>query len=125
MWVKISDTNLRELITATHPLLVKVFNTMLMFWEGDMVVTSFNRSHAHDKALGGSGIHAAGPPWRAIDVDGPEMTQEKIEAVCEKVNDLWQYDPARPTLKCAVGHPHGTGKHLHLQVSPSTIRRIT
>jgi hypothetical protein len=95
-----------------------------MFWEGDIVITSFNRTWKRDKELGGSGIHASGPPWRAIDFDGPAMTQEKLEALADKVNDIWSYDRSRPTLKCVVATPHGTGKHAHIQVCSSTERKF-
>ena len=36
----------------------------------------------------------------------------------ETVNSLYQYDPARPEMKCCLYH--GSPKHVHLQTHPNT-----
>ena len=45
---------------------------------------------------------------------------EEVEAA---VNERWEYDPERPSKKCALYHDAGSGIHLHLQVHPNTRRR--
>ena len=95
----------------------------------DLVVTCIHRSYAEDDAIGGSGIHAVGPPYRAIDVRignldaDPTQAQVKAEEVASTLNNRWAYDPGRLNLMVAVAKPHGTGPHLHLQVHPNTARR--
>jgi hypothetical protein len=89
-------------------------------------VTSIYRTPAEDAALGGSGIHACSPPYRAIDIEIPPTVTD-IEAVncAKKLNVEWAYDPDRPHLRVAVEDiDHGTGKHWHLQIHPHTKRRL-
>ena len=106
--------------------LVSLVYTLAEVWPAGkpMRFTSFNRSKLADKKLGASGIHSAGPPHRALDVGAVEFDQLHIDAMAEYVNTHWVYDRNRPHLKCAISKPHGTGKHLHLQVHKRTERRI-
>jgi hypothetical protein len=91
---------------------------------GELTVLSVNRSRQKDRALGGSGVHCDGPPWRAVDLVG-DLFQPQYEALADAINGEWEYDPERPTMGAALGRPHGTGSHLHLQVHPHTRKRET
>lgn len=104
-------------------LLLVVMRDVVSFWEPMgmvMVVTSIWRTSSEDQKLGGSGVHCSSP-HRAIDLDG--LDQEGLDEVAEKVNAKWVYDPARPQKVVAYSKPHGTGRHLHIQVHPATTRR--
>ncbi len=85
-------------------------------------VSDLGRTTEEDVKLGASGIHAAGPPWRACDAGWEDMHQEAVNIVCANINKQYQYDPKRPHLQVAYGAPHGTGLHIHYQVHPNTIR---
>lgn len=108
--------------------LLNVFADLCNVWPTDtLIVTDVWRSWDEDKDVGGSGVHAAGPPYRAIDVritDLGEDCQEKADGVAVILNEKWVYDPSRPTLKVAVSKEHGTGKHIHCQVHARTLRRV-
>ncbi|MCG8643229.1 MAG: hypothetical protein MI862_26120 [Desulfobacterales bacterium] len=58
-------------------------------------------------------------PLRGIDIRS--RTFSDPEAVCEKINRTWIYDPDRPHKKCAIFHDVGRGAHIHLQTHPKTI----
>lgn len=88
----------------------------------ELWVSSIGRTPKEDE--GRSGIHSAGPPWRAVDCGWIGMTQEQIERVCKDVNSHYMYDPVRPHIKVAFGAPHGTGLHIHYQVHPNTMRVV-
>lgn len=87
-------------------------------------------SAAEELALGvpTSGIHRAGPPYRAMDLSRPPWAvfgphwQACYDRTAAVVNAVWVYDPARPDKQCAFSAPHGTGPHLHLQVHQNTTR---
>lgn len=120
-----SESTLREW-KSMHPSLEKVFFTLCQVWPfaTTLRITSMNRSKLADEKLGASGIHSDGPPWRAMDVGGAELDQDHLDKIAEFVNTVWMYDRNRPNLKCAVSKPHGTGKHIHLQVHKRTERNI-
>ncbi|MBT8449950.1 MAG: hypothetical protein KJO69_09680 [Gammaproteobacteria bacterium] len=54
-----------------------------------------------------------GEDWKCGDKDVGDL-------ICEKINEHWIYDPARPELKCAICHDSGSGLHIHLQTHPNT-----
>jgi hypothetical protein len=89
----------------------------------DFRVSSIYRTFAEDSKLSGSGVHADGPPYRAVDlvVEGWGWTQ--YADLAARVNARWTYDPARPTKQVALGSQHGTAPHLHLQVMIGSTRR--
>ena len=95
----------------------------------EMLVTDIHRSREEDSALGGSGIHTVGPPYRAMDIRTRSLgieSEDKASLVARIANEKWVYDPRRERLKVAVyfdGRAHGSGPHLHLQVHPHTKRR--
>lgn len=37
-----------------------------------------------------------------------------------RINNVWLYDPSRPSLKCAKLHGLGSNLHIHIQVHPNT-----
>jgi len=91
-----------------------------------VIVTSVHRSKEQNDLAGAKSlIHVVGPPYRAMDISLRGLTggQEKAEAICELLNDLWVYDYTRPTKPVAYAKPHGTGPHIHLQVHPNTRQR--
>ena len=126
----------REIIALREPL-PEILTLCLSIWPSEeMRVTCIGRSWSEDAKLKGSGVHAAGPPWRAIDLRifnamgraqqnigrSLDEAQERAEEIAQRVNCNWQYDPERPGLKVAIASPHGTGPHIHLQVHPATVR---
>jgi hypothetical protein len=123
--VTLHSKQLRE-FTDLDPTLAQVFWTLLNLWpDATMVVTSIGRTWKQDREIGGSGVHAAGPPWRAMDISIRTLTggQAKAEELAERINEIWQYDPRRPQKPVCYAKPHGTGPHIHLQVHPQTVRR--
>lgn len=66
-----------------------------------------------------SGIHTVWPP-RAIDIAKPAwMREEKAEELAASINEVWAYDPLRPTKPVILYHFN----HWHCQVHPHTVRR--
>lgn len=113
-----------------HPTLDKVFWTLLNLWPASSLrITSLNRSRQRDRQLGGSGVHAAGPPWRAVDIGIRVLdtvrggAQTEAERLADLVNSMWVYDPTRPHLPVCYAKPHGDGPHIHLQVHHLTRRK--
>lgn len=110
-----------------HPKLWLVFLDIMLDWDSTapLVITRIGATREEDEALGGSGIHAAGPPWRALDFGiralGSDF-QARADALSDKIAAKWIYDPARPHLRVLVTKPHGTGPHGHVQVGGSTTR---
>jgi hypothetical protein len=108
------------------PTLLKVFWSLVNLWHDEtLVVTSIGRSWKQERKNGRSGIHAAGPPWRAIDISIRTLTggQAEAERLAGLINSLWQYDPRRAKKPVCYAKPHGTGPHIHLQVHPRTVRK--
>ena len=107
--------------------LIAILQAVLSAWPHEQArVTSIFRSPEEDQKLGGSGVHAAPPPYRAVDLAGVmpgSVGWEELARIAEAVNADWLYDPGRPRIHVAVGNRHGTGPHLHLQVHPRTRRR--
>ena len=98
----------------------------------ELYVTCVRRTVGEEMEAGGkTGVHVVGPPWRACDISvrrlegGEEYTAEDqvsaalIEA---SLKPRWVYDPARPALEEVLARPHGSGPHIHLQVSHATRR---
>lgn len=110
-----------------HPTLLEVLKSLVHRWPHfQLVVTSLARTREEDENLGASGIHSAGPPWRAIDLRTrslQERQMDRLRIVEEAVNLEWIYDPQRPDLKVLLVSAHGTGPHAHVQVHNRTIRR--
>jgi hypothetical protein len=115
--------------TACVPRLQEILAFLALIWpDADLEVTCIHRTPEEEAAAGGkSGIHVAGPPYRAIDVRVRNISgdpQGAADALGAKVNERYAYDPARPEMECAFTAPHGTGPHIHLQVHPATTRRV-
>lgn len=107
-------------------MLEEVFAALTTLWpDASIRITDFNRTPEEDAELNASGVHSAGPPWRALDISIFGLTggQEKAEALCDVLNSLFYYDPQRPTKPVAYAKPHGTGPHIHLQAHPRTRRK--
>lgn len=116
---------------AISPVLKEVLLDVLALWPDQDAnrtaeVTCIRRTVEEDKVVGGSGIHVVGPPFRAIDLRnkdwGPDH-QGISDAIAERVNKTWVYDPGRPSLRVCITAQHGTGPHVHLQVCKATRRR--
>lgn len=114
-------------ILALHQKAWLVLKDVMEVWPLDvaMIFTSIHRTQQEDEALGGSGVHRVGPPWRAFDLGtvARGITQERADAIAEYVNRRWIYDPGRPQMQVAISKPHGSGPHLHCQAIDATIRR--
>ena len=90
-----------------------------------LYVTSIARTPEEDGALNASGIHACGPPHRALDVrirTLPDNYQETAEYLAESLNKCWMYDYNRPDKVVCYAKVHGSGPHMHLQVHANTVR---
>jgi hypothetical protein len=123
----LSWRQLRE-FNDLHPTLEDILKDVLFFWPKRVpfVVIDIGRTREEDQALDASGIHAAGPPWRALDfrttVFGSHH-QALADGLADEINTRWCYDPARPTKCVLYVEPHGTGPHGHLQIHPDTCLR--
>lgn len=126
----LTTRHLREL-RHLHPTLLDILIFAADHWPVDVVtVTSIYRTTAEEDAAGGkSGIHMAGPPYRAVDlrirdIDGGaaynEADQVRADKVAALINEKWVYDPSRREKRVAVSMLHGSGPHLHLQCSNTT-----
>lgn len=111
-----------------HSTLQDVLRHLAARWPSgkDLIVGDIHRTAAEEIAAGGkSGVHVAGPPYRATDVrvSNLDAPQTMADVLGDYVNAKYIYDPARPALLVAVTSPHGTGPHIHLQVHPATALR--
>lgn len=113
------------------PALLDIVSELIDSWPTQaLIVTSIYRTPQEEELIRArtgykpSGVHAAGPPFRAIDfsVRGVEPESE-VERVAAHINSIWIYDPSRPRMDCVVTKLHGTGPHVHVQVHPSTAKR--
>jgi len=67
------------------------------------------------------GVHGV-LPLRGIDL---RMRSQIIgEAIVRWINANWIYDPARPSIMCAIIHGKGSSLHIHLQTHPNTTKRV-
>jgi len=110
-----------------HPVLWELVEDTLVHWPGErMEVTCIFRTPEEEETAGGkSGVHMTNP-HRAIDLRIKNLVgdyQLKANALAETLNSLWIYDPTRPNLKVAISKVHGSGPHVHLQVSNNTERK--
>jgi hypothetical protein len=64
---------------------------------------------------GDPGVHGHGRGW-----DIRWRDEETGHIMARKVNEKFQYDPARPGKQCCIYHDSGNGPHLHVQSHPST-----
>lgn len=94
---------------AWHPVMVKLAN-----WCAHRYSQFFITCGYRD---GDPGVHGT-IPCRGIDIRSTVFTDP--DKVVEDINFHWNYDPSRPTKKCAVYHDVGQGYHIHLQVSNQT-----
>ena len=67
---------------------------------------------------GDNGVHGT-TPCRGLDLRSHGL--ENPQALCDKINKAWIYDPKRPDKVCAIFHDVGQGEHIHLQVHPNTV----
>ena len=82
--------------------------------------TSIVRTAEEDKALGGSGVHAAG---RGFDIRTRNIPKAVIEDCKSFIDNTWQYDKMRANMTCCLIKPHGSGPHAHLQVHSHTTKK--
>jgi hypothetical protein len=69
---------------------------------------------------GDNGVHGQ-IPLRGTDIScRVDYIGRSIE---HYINNRYQYDPARPRMRCCIYHDAGTGKHLHFQVHDNTVRK--
>ena len=101
-------------IVPWHPNLIKIA-LWILDTASEIVFTSGYRSKPiHDKD---SGIHTT-DPLRAFDIR--HYIYQNPEALNDRINRVWTYDPKRLNLKCSFLHDSGLGKHFHIQVHDNT-----
>ncbi len=116
------------------PMLHTIFWALINLWPAARIkVNSIHRTPEHDRRIKGKtkaeyqrGVHTVGPPYRAMDISVYSLGsdwQTEVERLANLINDMFQYDPARPNKVVCYVKPHGTGPHIHLQVHPNTRRR--
>lgn len=114
----LSEFNDARLDKKLRKILLEVEHHAFEGWAWILHFTSIWRSKTEDARIGGHGIH---PVWRAADVRTVGVRPDAAVAdVIAWVNDRWIYDPMRPAMLVAYAAPHGTGPHIHFQVSPNT-----
>lgn len=106
--IKDKDT-LTSVLCGFHPMLVNIIISILENFDRIVITCGFR--------AGDKGVHGT-MPCRGIDIRSWVYTRPL--RVVSFVNDRWQYDPERPSKKCAVLHDSGKGMHIHLQVHPNT-----
>jgi hypothetical protein len=112
------------------PALQEIFHQLATIWlpHRGLYITDIHRRPS-ETIPGESGVHNAGPPFRAIDIrirnlnKDPEKAQAHADSFADILNNTWVYDPKRPHLCVAVAKLHGTGSHIHLQVHTRTRRK--
>ena len=71
--------------------------------------------------MDGEGVHSV-LPLRGIDL---RMRNQLIgETIIQVINCNWIYDPARPSMMCAILHGKGANLHIHNQAHRNTTKRI-
>ncbi len=95
-----------------HPLLIEIVLDIYSI-ASEIVVTEGWRE--------GSGVHST-DPCRGIDFRSWIYSVKKLEEIQEYINNRWIYDPDRPYMKVLIVHNAGTGRHIHCQIHPNSIR---
>jgi hypothetical protein len=84
-------------------------------------VICIHRTLEEERLAGGvSGVHCAGPPYRAVDIGAREFSELDRVGAANALNRRWSYDFSRPALEVCEAKPHGTGPHWHLQSHGNT-----
>lgn len=131
MMIVLTDRQLLE-FALCHVRLQRVLHEIGKDWPSRFMYLSRIWSTEDENEAAGARtlIHTVGPPYRAADVSGKNLTggvDERWElcgAIAKRVNRRWAYDPNRPgRFSVAYAKPHGSGPHIHLQVHPNTRRR--
>ena len=129
-WLALDSRRAQEWIRVDARLISVVTRLLLPEWPmSHAIVTSIYRSPSEEEEIyektgyKPTGIHSVGPPFRAVDIHCISWDDEKISAICNRINKEWVYDVKRPRLNVAVYIPHGTSPHVHLQIHPRTMRR--
>ena len=87
-----------------------------------VVVTSMLRTAAENKAAKAKTRIHCEDPIRAADSRTRDVDDEIVATVGHELNTTWLFDPFQPGKPVAYWEPHGTGPHLHLQITPRTRR---
>lgn len=111
--IQIKDIEvLKSILThQAHPMLVRVVEWFAVRYSQTVFTCAYekrNYSSVHDL-----------DPYQGMDVRS--WLFEDPQAIADDINAHWQYDPARPTIKTAIYHNVGRGKHIHLQAHDRTI----
>ena len=101
------------LIYPAHPKLAKIMEWLVKEFS-HVVITCAYEDRDYPS------VHSV-VPFRGIDIRS--HIYEDPQAVAEKLNEHWIYDPERPWKKCALYHDTGRGPHIHLQVHDRTIMK--
>ena len=81
-------------------------------WCDDLIITEGYRTQLH---LGD--VHST-KPVRAIDIRTRNLSDP--QAIADRINKHWIYDPQRPEMRCCVYGDKNHQDHFHIQVHPRT-----
>jgi hypothetical protein len=107
--IKDEDVLLELLEHEFHPKIGDVLRWMESLYPGRMTITSGFRP--------GVGVHGT-DPCRGVDLRSHNYSAP--QKICDHINQVWEYDPARPHMMVCVLHDTGQGIHFHIQVHPTT-----
>lgn len=102
-----------QLTRLFHPKLQTILMDLERHFGVEFTITSLYRH-------GDNGVHGT-IPLRGTDLSCPDRHFGNLVSLY--INDLWEYDPDRPELKCCIYHESQRGRgdwHLHVQVHPDT-----
>jgi len=124
--IQLSPRHLAEFLDCDPRLQLMLLDVAGLWPQVTLRFTSVHRSLEENAAANAETlIHVEGPPYRAVDISVAGVGQVNADRIAAAINRKWEYDDTRPTLRCAVSAPHGTGSHIHLQSHPRTkIRKI-
>lgn len=115
----------REWVSGkVHPVLIGIAGEAVAFADrlgwSPVVVTDIYRTLEEEAALRSSGVHHA---WRAIDFRTRDIKPKQVEDLRRFLEGAWVYDPMRPSKILCYTAEHGSGPHMHVQVTDRTVRR--
>jgi hypothetical protein len=113
-----------------NPLLRTVFTEAAEFYSSlgrtPCITCIWRSAEEEEQLLVQTGQHPSGVHrvWRGIDMHADSWIDPYAVKTAEYINSRWTYDPLRRSYKVALFEPHGTGPHLHFQVSEFTVQNF-
>ena len=110
--ISIKDTSvLTSVLIGFHPALIDILVWLTEVYNRTVITCGYRPDD--------SGVHGTNP-CRGLDIRSWVFTNPI--KVTQHINEMFQYDPERPEMNCAVFHDSGSGNHIHLQVHDNTVR---